>query len=56
VYLPVFRIAVVGYDNRHGRHHRHFMENETLSSFQSYETLLKRFLAEVKQLRKGRYP
>jgi Family of unknown function (DUF6516) len=44
---------VLGYDNRHGNHHIHFMGEETDFSFESYEKLLRRFLAEVKKLRKG---
>lgn len=43
---------VLGYDNKHGTHHRHFMGEENAVAFQSYEKLLRRFLAEVKTLRK----
>lgn len=46
---------VLGYDNKHGKHHRHFMGKETAFSFESYEKLLRRFLAEVKNLRKRTY-
>lgn len=43
---------VLGYDNQHGRHHRHWMGKEAEFSFVSYEKLLRRFLAEVNRLRK----
>ena len=43
---------VLGYDNKHGQHHRHFMGGDAVCRFGSYERLLKRFFAEVKTLRK----
>ena len=42
---------VVGYDNHHGHHHRHFMGEEERFAFSSYEKLLRRFLNEVRELR-----
>ena len=42
---------VVGYDNSHGDHHRHFAGAEEKFAFVSYERLLERFLNEVQQLR-----
>jgi hypothetical protein len=42
---------VVGYDNQHGRHHRHLAGVEERFTFSSYEALLKRFLDEVRELR-----
>ncbi len=42
---------VVGYDNNHGDHHRHFVGAEEKFAFISYEKLLQRFLNEVRELR-----
>ena len=42
---------VVGYDNNHGDHHRHFVGVEEKFAFISYEKLLERFLNEVRELR-----
>ncbi len=42
---------VVGYDNNHGEHHRHFASTEEKFTFISYEKLLERFLNEVRELR-----
>ena len=42
---------VVGYDNSHGDHHRHFAGAEEKFAFISYERLLERFLYEVQELR-----
>jgi hypothetical protein len=42
---------VVGYDNGHGDHHRHFAGAEVKFAFISYEKLLERFLGEVRELR-----
>jgi hypothetical protein len=38
---------VVGYDNSHGFHHRHFMGKVEPIKFTSYGALLERFLKEV---------
>jgi hypothetical protein len=43
---------VLGYDNKHGQHHRHFMGRQEAVSFRSYEALFRRFLAEVAAIRK----
>ena len=43
---------VLGYDNRHGSHHRHFKGEVGTFSFQTYDLLLETFLAEVEMLRK----
>lgn len=46
---------VLGFDNAHGRHHRHFMGAVETVEFVSYETTLERFQQEwleiVNQLR-----
>ena len=42
---------VLGYDNSHGDHHRHFAGAEERFAFISYERLLERFLDEVQELR-----
>ena len=42
---------VLGYDNGHGDHHRHFAGAEGKFAFISYEKLLERFLDEVRELR-----
>lgn len=47
---------VLGYDNNHGRHHRHFAGKEETFMFTSYERLLERFLAEVRELRQRKEP
>ena len=42
---------VLGYDNSHDYHHRHFMgATEPVLDFVNYETLSERFHAEVKEL------
>jgi hypothetical protein len=40
---------VLGYDNTHGHHHRHADGNVTSTEFTSYEDLVKRFEAEVRE-------
>jgi Family of unknown function (DUF6516) len=47
---------VVGYDNSHGDHHRHFGGAEEKFSFIGYERLLERFLNEVRELRQKKEP
>ena len=47
---------VVGYDNNHGDHHRHFAGAEENFAFISYERLLKQFLDEVRELRQKKEP
>jgi len=47
---------VVGYDNNHGNHHRHFAGAEEKFAFISYERLLKQFLDEVRELRQKKEP
>jgi hypothetical protein len=42
---------VLGYDNHHGDHHRHFVGAEEKFVFIRYEQLLERFLNEVRELR-----
>ena len=42
---------VVGYDNAHGFHERHFMGTAQRVEFQGYEDTLKRFQLEVKHYR-----
>jgi len=41
---------VLGYDNSHGHHHRHFMGGVEPYGFSSYEELLSRFQREVEAL------
>ncbi len=41
---------VLGYDNGHGVHHRHFMGNVEKVKFTSYTDLARRFQAEVQQM------
>jgi hypothetical protein len=41
---------VLGYDNSHGRHHRHFMGRVEPVEFESYESLAARFQTEVREL------
>ncbi len=45
---------MLGYDNQHGDHHRHFMGRARPFQYAGYEALLGRFLAEVEILRKER--
>lgn len=42
---------VLGYDNNHGDHHRHFAGTGEKFAFLGYEKLLERFLKEVRELR-----
>jgi hypothetical protein len=44
---------VLGYDNAHGYHHRHYMGVETEYSFSSYASLVRRFKREAKKLLDG---
>jgi hypothetical protein len=43
---------VLGYDNQHGHHHRHYMGKVEPFQYVGYDVLLSRFLAEVEVLRK----
>ena len=43
---------VLGYDNAHGSHHRHYCGTKTSIRFTDYTKLLKRFLQEVEKLKK----
>ena len=45
---------VLGYDNSHNYRHRHFMGTVEPVKFENYESLSKRFYAEVDELRKER--
>jgi Family of unknown function (DUF6516) len=42
---------VLGYDNNHGGHHRHYMSKVAPFNFTGYEELLSKFLAEVSKLK-----
>ena len=44
---------VVGYDNAHGRHERHFMGTVQEVDFVSYEATLAKFQGEVRQYREA---
>ena len=41
---------VLGYDNQHGKHHRHWFGETSDVRFMSYEALLERFITEVAAL------
>jgi Family of unknown function (DUF6516) len=41
---------VLGYDNSHGHHHRHFMGAVAAFEFRSYQKLVDRFQGEVEAL------
>ena len=43
---------VLGYDNAHGQHHRHFMGATESYAFTTYEALVEQFEAEVQRLRR----
>jgi hypothetical protein len=45
---------VLGYDNSHEYHHRHFMGTVEPIEFENYKSLSARFEAEVKELWKRR--
>jgi hypothetical protein len=47
---------VLGYDNSHGKHHRHYAGLEEKFLFVSYENLMEQFLAEVRRLRQKKEP
>ena len=44
---------VLGYDNAHGHHERHWMGNAERVDFISYERTLGRFLEEVQELKEN---
>src|SRR5206468_565605 len=44
---------VLGYDNKHRHHHRHYAGKQESFAFVSYEDLLARFLDEVRRLRES---
>ena len=41
---------VLGYDNSHGRHHRHYMGQVSSVKFPGYEAQVERFRQEVSEL------
>lgn len=41
---------VLGYDNSHGYHHRHYMGKEEKVSFSSFEEIVDRFETEWRQI------
>ncbi len=45
---------VLGYDNAHGYHHRHYRSDQTEFTFRGYDRLLKQFEDEVRSLRRAR--
>ena len=47
---------VLGYDNSHGHHHRHYAGVQETAFFSSYEALVQRFLDEVQRLRSRKDP
>ena len=48
----VDNVRVLGYDNQHDHHHRHFMGHAEPFKYAGYDVLMDRFLAEVEVLRK----
>lgn len=42
---------VLGYDNAHGHHERHWMNTVTPVSFASYDVTVQRFLEEIEKLK-----
>lgn len=51
-YSAVDNGRVLGYDNQHGYHHRHFKGKEEPWSFGSFEELVEQFRREVEELRR----
>ncbi|HEV2136413.1 MAG TPA: hypothetical protein VGR47_19475 [Terracidiphilus sp.] len=47
---PVDNGRVLGYDNSHGYHHRHFMGRIEPVDFSTYAALAERFIQEVHEL------
>ena len=47
---PVDNGRVLGYDNSHDHHHRHYMGRQWPFDFTGYEALAVRFYSEVKEL------
>jgi hypothetical protein len=47
---PVDNGRVLGYDNSHGYHHRHFMGRVETVDFSNYTALAERFIREVHEL------
>jgi hypothetical protein len=47
---PLDNGRVLGYDNSHGYHHRHFMGKVEAVPFFTYAELVERFIAEVHEL------
>ena len=47
---PMDNGRVLGYDNRHGYHHRHFMGQVEAVEFSAYKDLARRFFKEVQEL------
>jgi hypothetical protein len=45
---------VLGYDNAHDSHHRHYCGEQTNFTFRGYEQLLKQFEDEVRRLRRAK--
>ena len=41
---------ILGYDNTHGQHHRHYRGRTEPVAFSSYQAVVKRFEAEVREL------
>jgi len=41
---------VLGYDNSHDYHHRHFMGEVEVTEFTTYVALVERFIGEVHEL------
>ena len=41
---------ILGYDNTHGRHHRHYCGRTEPVAFSSYQALVKRFEKEMREI------
>jgi len=44
---------VLGYDNAHGHHHRHYLGQVSPVAYTTFEEVAKKFLNEVRKLRKA---
>jgi hypothetical protein len=45
---------VLGYDNSHGHHHRHFKGTVETVAFHDYDLILARFILEVDELKRAK--
>jgi len=45
---------VLGYDNSHGHHHRHFRGTVETVDYQDYDSILARFILEIEELKRAK--